>query len=536
MKLIFVTWGMVSGLWKGITVSSIAKLLKSSWIKVWVIKMDPYLQVDAWTMSPYEHGEVFVTKDWWETDLDLWNYERFLWDSLSKKNNITTWSIYLNVINKEREGKYLGETVQIIPHITGEIKSNILELAKSNDITIVEVWWTVWDIESLPFLEAIREFKRDIWRENIFYIHLCLLLRLDFSWEVKTKPIQHTVAKLREYWIQPNMLICRTKYSIDTKIMDKISMMCDIDIKNIIEWKNVDTIYKVPEKFKTQKVDRIILDYFGYKNKKSDLSNWNKLVSKIVNPKKEITISIIWKYIEFEDTYKSIIESFIHAWALLETKVNINWVDSELLENEFYEDKLNELKKDSKLDAILIPWWFWVRWVEWMINASKFARVNKIPYLGICLWMQVAVIEYARNVSNLKNANSAEFNNNSKYKVIDIMKTQKRVKNKWWTMRLWNYEAILKKWSLVKKLYKKSEVVERHRHRFEVNPLYIKDLEKSWLIISWTSKDKELVEFIELKNHPYFIGTQGHPEFKSSLEKAHPLFIWLVETGTKNKK
>lgn len=534
MKLIFVTGGTVSGLWKWVTVSSIGKLLKSSWLKIWVLKMDPYLQVDAWTMSPYEHGEVFVTKDWWETDLDLWNYERFLGTDLSKNNNITTWSIYLSVINKERQGEYLWETVQIIPHITWEIKSKITDVAKLNDITIVEVWWTVWDIESLPFLEAIREFKRDIWRENVFYIHLSLLLKLDFSWEIKTKPIQHATSKLREYWIQANMLVCRTSESISPQIIEKISIMCDIDNENIIEGKNVKSIYEVPNKLKVQKVDRIILDYFGYKKKKSDLSNWNKLVRKIIIPKKEITISIIWKYTDFSDTYKSIVESLAHAWASKETKVNINWIDSELLENEFYEDKLNKLKGESKLHAILVPWGFWNRWIEWMINWVNFARQNNIPYLWICLWMQVAVIEYARNIANLKNANSSEFDINAKHKVIDIMETQKWIQNKWWTMRLWDYDTVLKKWSLAEKLYNKNKITERHRHRFEVNPKYIKDLEKAWLTICWTSPNTKLVEFIEISTHPYFIATQAHPEFKSRLEEAHPLFLGLVKAGIKN--
>ncbi len=534
MKLIFVTWWPVSWLWKWVTVSSIAKLLKSSWLKVSVLKMDPYLQVDAWTMSPYEHWEVFVTKDWAETDLDIWNYERFLDIDLSKQNNITTWSIYLNVINKERKWEYLGKTVQIIPHITWEIKSSILEAAKDNDILIVEVWWTVWDIEALPFLESIRELKRDIWAWNVFYIHLSLLIELDFSWEIKTKPIQYSISKLREYWINANMLICRTSKKIDDKTALKISMMCDIDKKNIIEWKNVSSIYEVPKKFKDQKVDKIILDYFNYHNKKSNLSSWNKIVSKIINPSKEITISIIWKYTEYPDTYKSIIESLVHSWAKKNSKININWLDSELLENKFYEEKLSSLRENSKMDAIIIPWWFWNRWVEWMINWTNFARINNIPYLWICLWMQVAVIEYARNMINLKEAHSSEFDKKTKHKVIDIMEKQKKLKNKWWTMRLWNYEALLKKWSLAEKLYKKTNVVERHRHRFELNPKYVKDLEKAWLVICWTSKDKKLVEFIELKDHPYFIATQAHPEFKSRLENPHPLFLGLVEAALKN--
>ena len=533
MKLIFITWWTVSGLWKGITTASIAKLLQNAWLKIWVVKMDPYLQVDAWTMSPYEHGEVFITNDWWETDLDLWNYERFLWISLNKDSNITTWKVYQNVINRERTGDYLWKTVQIIPHITNEIKDNILKVAKNNDITLIEVWWTVWDIESLPFLEAIRQFKRDLWPKNVYYIHIALLLELSFSWEIKTKPIQHTIVKLREYWIQSNMLVCRTNNNIPSKLIDKISMLCDIDSENIIEWKNVPTIYDVPRKFKDQNVDKLILNYFWYKNKSSDLHDWNKLVSKILNPSKIITIWIVWKYTEFEDTYKSITEALIHAWVKYKTKVNINWIDSELLENDFFEKKLDRFISEDKLDGILIPWGFWIRGIEWMINSVNYSRINNIPLLWICLWMQVAVIEYARNVSKLDEANSVEFNENTKYKIIDIMADQINIKNKWWTMRLWSYDAILKKWSLAEKLYKSTNISERHRHRYEVNPKFHKTLKDTWLIISGTSIDKSLVEFIELDNHPYFIATQSHPEFKSSLENPHPLFLGLIKSCLK---
>ncbi len=531
MKVIFVTWWTVSGLGKWVTTASIAKLLQSTWLKIWVLKMDPYLQVDAWTMSPYEHWEVFVTDDGWETDLDLWNYERFLWTPLTQNNNTTTWKVYQSVINKERAWEYLGKTVQIIPHITNEIKDSITNIARENDITIVEVWGTVWDIEALPFLEAIRQCKRDLWANNVFYIHLSLLLKLDFSGEIKTKPIQHTIIKLREYWIQPNMLVCRTDRPLWTKLIDKISMFCDIDSNMIIEWRNVSTIYDVPEKFKTQNAEQLILDHFWYKNKKSNIDNWNELVSRIINPKKEITVWVIWKYANFDDTYKSITESLIHAWAKENTKVNINLIDSELLENEFYNNKLQDLRDKDQLDAILIPWGFWSRWVEWKIHAATFARENNIPYLWICLGMQVAVIEYARNILKLKDANSAEFNEKSKHKVIDIMESQKKIKKKGGTMRLWAYEAILKKWSLAEKLYCSNKISERHRHRFEVNPEYVSKLKKSWLTISWTSPDKSLVEFIELEDHPYFIATQSHPEFKSSLENPHVLFVWLIESA-----
>lgn len=532
MKLIFITGWTVSGLGKWVTTASIAKLLQSSWLKIWVIKMDPYLQVDAWTMSPYEHWEVFVTQDGWETDLDLWNYERFLWIWLSKNHNITTWKVYQNVINKERAWEYCWKTVQIIPHITDEIKDNIYNIWSDNDITLIEVWGTVWDIESLPFLEAIRQCKRDIWKENVYYIHITLLLTLDFSWEVKTKPIQHSVVKLREYGIQPDMLVCRTSSSISNKLLEKISMLCDIDKENIIEWKNVSTIYEVPEKFKIQNLDKIILNYFWYK-KYSDIKQWNKLVSKIIHPKKKVVIWIIWKYVEFWDTYKSITEALIHTWASLEVKIDINWIDSDLLENDFYTDRLGEYVIQEKLDAILIPWGFWNRWVEWMIHATKYARENNIPFLWICLWMQVAVLEYARNVCGLPNAQSQEMDYNTKEPVIHIMEEQKNIKNLWGTLRVWWYSAILKNNSLAHKLYKKTEISERHRHRYEVNWEYHDILIKNWLILSWLSPDKKLVEFIELKNHSYFIATQVHPEFTSSLEQPHPLFLWLINSINK---
>jgi len=540
MKIIFVTGWTVSGLGKWIVTASIAKLMQSSGLKIGVLKIDPYLQVDAGTMSPYEHWECYVTDDWWETDLDLGNYERFLGISLKKQNNVTTGQVYLNVIQKERAGEYLGQTVQIIPHITNEIKERITNVAKNNDITIVEVGWTVWDIEGQPFLEAIRQLKRDLWRENVFYIHLALLLELTFSWEIKTKPIQHSVIKLREYGIFPDMLICRTGKEMDEKTKNKISMLCDIDKNKVIEGKNVSTIYEVPEKLRQQNVWEVILKHFWFKNK-TCLESWNKRVEKIKNPKKQVNILLIWKYTKFDDTYKSVLEAFVHTGASLETKVNI-----ELLESDEIEKNKNILK-EKKFDWIIVPWGFGGRWIEWMIETVKFARENKIPFLGICLWMQVVVIEYARNVCGLKNANSREFDENTEYKVIDIMENQRNITKKWWTMRLGSYEAVLEKGSLVEKLYETSPLApllkgegddsivisERHRHRYEVNPEFHEILEKNWLKISWKSPDGKLVEFIEIPNHPYFVATQAHPEFKSSLEKPHPLFVWLVENSLK---
>ena len=525
-KIIFVTWWTVSGLGKWVVTASIAKLMQGSELKIGVLKMDPYLQVDAGTMSPYEHWECYVTDDWWETDLDLGNYERFLGISLKKENNITTWQVYLNVIKKERAWEYLGQTVQIIPHITNEIKDRILNVAQNYDITIVEVWWTVWDIESAPFLEAIRQFKRDLWRENVFYVHLALLLELTFSWEIKTKPIQHTIIKLREYWISADMLVCRTWKDMDEKIKDKISMLCDIDKDKVIEWRNVPTIYEVPEKLREQNVWNIVLRHFWFNNK-ACLNHWNKRVEKIKSPRREVNILLVWKYTKFDDTYKSVLEAFVHSWASLETKVNISFLESEDIENN------KEILQENNFDWIIIPWWFGGRWIEGMIETVKFVRENKIPFLWICLWMQVAVIEYARNICNLKNANSSEFDEKSKFKVIDIMENQKNIEDKWWTMRLGAYDAILKEGSFIEKLYWKNKISERHRHRYEVNPNFHESLEENWLVISWKSPDWKLVEFIELENHPYFVATQAHPEFKSSLEKPHVLFVGLVKNCLK---
>lgn len=534
MKLIFVTGWAISWIGKWITASSIWKIIKSAWIKVWMVKMDPYLQVDAWTMSPYEHWEVFVTDDGWETDLDLWNYERFTDENLTKDSNITTWKVYLNVINKERAWDYLWQTVQIIPHITNEIKDNILKTAKNYKITIVEVGWTVWDIESQPFLESIRQLKNELWRKNVCFVHVAPLLHLSYSWETKTKLIQHSVIKLREYWILPDIIICRSDSKINSQIKEKISSSCWVEVKNVIDAINVKSIYQVPENFKSQNLDKILFEHFKISWKKADLKKWNKLVDKIINPKEEVKIAVIWKYVEFEDTYKSINESLIHAWVANDIKINAMWISSE--NKEELKNKLIELIEKKEIHGILVPGWFWERWVEWKIYASKFARENKIPFLGICLGLQIAVIDFARNVCNIKDANSTEFEAKCKNPVIDFMEAQKKITAKWWTMRLGSYDAVLKKWTLAYSLYQKKEISERHRHRYEVNNKYIEKLEKNWLIFSWLSPDKKLVEFIELNNHPYFIATQAHPEFKSRLENPHPLFVWLVRASVLHKK
>jgi len=555
MKIIFVTGWAISGLGKGVTSSSIWRLIKSAWKSVGMIKMDPYLQIDAGTMSPYEHGEVFVTQDWGECDLDIWNYERFTDENLAKINNITTWKVYQAVINREREGWYLGKTVQIVPHITNEIKDQITEVAKKYDFTIVEVGGTVWDIESAPFLEAIRQMRKDLGENNIFYMIVAPLLHLNYSWEVKTKLVQSSVSELRKCWIVPDAIICRTEVELEEEIKDKLSRTCDVMPEAIIEAKNVDTIYQVPKYFDNQNLLQLIWNKLGISEFKSDLWEWNKLVDKITNSKKQVNIWVVGKYTAFQDTYKSISESFIHAWVANDCKVNLVWIDAEEIEKENkkvgYAGLHTLQNKFKNISWVLIPGWFWNRWVEWKILTVQYLRENNIPFLGICLWLQVAVIESARNKCGLLDANSLEFNPDSSDLVIDLMEEQKSITTKWWTMRLWSYETILQKWSLADKLYKENLIIphpsgapfntkesnwnliitERHRHRFEVNPKYHEILENNWLTISGKAPDRDLTEFIEIKDHKFFIATQAHPEFKSRLEKPHPLFVGLVRAS-----
>ena len=529
MKFIFVTWWVVSGLWKWISAASIWRILKSAWYNINMVKMDPYLQVDAGTMSPYEHWEVFVTDDWAETDLDMGHYERFTNINLSWKNNITTWKLYWSIIQKERRWDFLWQTVQIIPHVTNEIKAQLIQLAKNTDTTIVEIWWTVGDIEVPPFLEAIRQLKEDIWKENVLYVHVAPLLYLPFSWEIKTKPIQHSIRDLRSVGIHADIIICRTQVPMDESIKRKISLLGWIEEEWIIEAIDAKTIYEVPLLFEKQNLWKIIQKKLWLSYKKSDLTNWKKLVDKIKNPQKQVTVAIAGKYARFKDAYMSLTEALVHAWAVNNVKVNINWLQTDDFEGNDYESKLKKLHKNWQIDWIIVPWWFGTRWIEWKINIANFARKNNIPFLGICLWLQVAVIEFARNVCWLTKANSTEFDIQTPYPVIDFIPDQINIENKWWTMRLGSYKAVLKKWTKIYNIYnKQKEVFERHRHRYEVNPKFHKILQKNWLILSGTSSDWKLVEFIELPNHKYFVATQAHPEFKSRLDSPHPLFDGLV--------
>ncbi|MBW9223754.1 CTP synthase (glutamine hydrolyzing) [Methanothermococcus sp. SCGC AD-155-E23] len=548
MKYIFITGGVVSSLGKGITASSIGRLLKARNFKVNMVKIDPYLQIDAGTMSPYEHGEVFVTDDGGETDLDIGNYERFIDVSLRADNNITAGKVYKTVLEKERRGDYLGKTVQVIPHITDEIKERIRRLGEGYDITIVEIGGTVGDIESLPFLEAIRQFKKDVGKDNVLYIHVSLLPYLKTTGEVKTKPTQHSVKELRSIGIQPDILVCRTEVPIGEKIREKLALFCDVDKEAVIEARDARTIYEVPLNLEKEGLGNLIVKKLKltevYRKKygedvkrvfEPDLSQWRAIVDRIINPLHEITVAIVGKYVKLRDAYISIIEALVHAGAKNDTRVNIKWVNAEELETKNYIDILDSYRENGELDGILVPGGFGERGVNGKINAIRYAREKKIPFLGICLGMQCAVIEYARNVCNLEGAHSTEFDKDTPHPVVDLLPDQVNLKEKGGTMRLGAYPAILKEGTLTYSLYGKKKVYERHRHRYEVNPKYHEILESHGLIISGTSPDGKLAEFIELRDHPFFVATQGHPEFKSRPNRPHPLFDGFVRTILQNK-
>ncbi|CAB3287934.1 CTP synthetase [Methanocaldococcus lauensis] len=535
MKFIFITGGVISSLGKGITAASLGRLLKARGFKVNMVKIDPYLQIDAGTMSPYEHGEVFVTEDGGETDLDLGHYERFIDENLTKHNNITTGKIYWSVLTKERRGEYLGKTVQVIPHITNEIKDWIKKLGENYDITIVEIGGTVGDIESLPFLEAIRQFKKDVGKENVLYIHVSLLPYIKAAGELKTKPTQHSVKELRSIGIQPDILICRTEYPISSKIKEKLSLFCDVDKEAVIEARDAKTIYEVPLNLEKEGLGKLVTKKLNLPDREPNLEDWRKFVDRVINPLNEVVIAVVGKYVELKDAYLSINEALIHAGAKNDTRVNINWIHSERLECEEFEEILDKYRENNQLDGILVPGGFGDRGVEGKINVIKYTRENDIPFLGICMGMQCAVIEFARNVCGLEGANSTEFDENTKYPVVDLLPEQKEIDAKGGTMRLGAYPAILKEGTLVHRLYKKTEVYERHRHRYEVNPEYHEILENYGLTISGKSPDGRLAEFIEIDKNRYFVATQAHPEFKSRPNKPHPLFDGLVRAALGEK-
>ncbi|MDD5084469.1 MAG: CTP synthase [Candidatus Omnitrophica bacterium] len=526
-KYIFVTGGVISSLGKGIASASIGKILESRGLKVALMKLDPYINVDPGTMNPYQHGEVYVTEDGAETDLDLGHYERFTSAHTSKFNNVTTGQIYNRVISKERRGDYLGKTIQVIPHVTDAIKGKIKECQKVSkaDIVIVEIGGTVGDIESLPFLEAARQFRLDMGYDNVFYVHLTLVPYIKAAGEVKTKPTQHSVGTLREIGIIPDALICRTEKPLSDSVKEKISLFCNVKKEAVIESPDMDSIYQIPLVFKKQILDEIILSHFKLICKFSDLKEWERnVVNKVLNPKNKVTVAVIGKYIELQDAYKSIYEALIHAGIYNDAKVEIRRLDSESLEKREAEKILRDVS------GILVPGGFGYRGIEGKIRAIKFARLNKIPFLGLCLGMQCAVIEFARNVCNLKGANSAEFKK-TKYPVIDLLETQKKVKDLGGTMRLGAYPCKIREKSLASGVYGRGLVYERHRHRYEFNNKYRKLFEKKGMVFSGVYQKKNLVEIVELKGHPYFIAVQFHPEFKSKPDEAHPLFREFIKAA-----
>lgn len=520
-KYIFITGGVVSSLGKGISCASIGKLLESRGLKVTLIKCDPYINVDPGTMNPYQHGEVYVTEDGAETDLDLGHYERFTNAKLTKDNNITTGKIYYSVISKERRGDYLGKTVQIIPHITNEIKENIKRVAYGQriDVVIVEIGGTVGDIEGLPFLEAIRQLKLELGKTYAINIHVTLVPYIKSAGEIKTKPTQHSVGTLREIGIIPDVIICRTEKRLSREAKEKIGLFCNVDKEAVIPAVDVKSIYEVPVSFEKAGLDTLILQLLNLKCEERDLSEWkNSVVKKLKYPKNEVQIAVIGKYITLQDAYKSIYEALTHGAIANEARLIVKRVDSEDIEKNGAERYLKNVK------GILIPGGFGSRGIEGKIKAIKFARENNIPFLGICLGMQTAVIEFARNVCNLKKANSTEFDEHTKYPVISLLQEQKKVKTKGATMRLGSYRCRLKKASSAYSAYKKEKIFERHRHRYEFNNSYREVMEKNGMIFSGIYPTRNLVEIIELKDHPWFVACQFHPEFKSKPDRAHPLF------------
>ena len=537
-KYIFITGGVTSSLGKGLASASLASLLQSRGLKVHLKKLDPYLNIDPGTMSPYQHGEVFVTDDGAETDLDLGHYERFTGVPTRKNDNITSGKIFSNVLTKERRGDYLGATVQIIPHVTNEIKEFVLNNTKNDDVVLCEIGGTVGDIEGLPFLEAIRQLRNDLGKEKTLFVHLTLVPYLESSREFKTKPTQHSVKELLGLGIQPDILMCRCERTLPDDSKKKIALFCNVNNNCVIPAINVNNIYEVPRNLHKYGLDKEVCNFFKLKTKKPDLKKWEVIEKRISNPEGEVTIGLVGKYNTLEDSYKSLVEALIHGSISNNVKLNIEWLDSEIFEKKIKIDTLN------KINGILIPGGFGIRGTQGKINAANYARLNNVPYFGICLGMQIAVIEAARNLLGLKNADSTEFAK-TKDPVIGIMsewikknKTIKRSVNgdMGGTMRLGAYECLLKKKSKIFNIYKKSKISERHRHRYEVNLNYLKKLEKCGLKFSGLSPDGSLPEILELENHPWFIGVQFHPELKSKPFDPHPLFVSFIEAAVKRSR
>ena len=529
-KYIFVTGGVCSSLGKGVTATSIGNLLENRGLGIRMIKIDPYLNVDAGTMSPYQHGEVYVTDDGTETDLDLGNYARFTKAPLSKLNSITTGQIYQEVIKKEREGRYLGRTVQVIPHITDEIKKRIFLASDGDDVdvTIIEVGGTVGDIESIPFLEAARQFIHDLGKENILFVHLTLIPEVAGG-ELKTKPTQHSVNKLREIGIQPDVLVCRSPEFLEKDMISKISLFTNVEENSIISAYDVKTsVYEVPLIFHAQNLDNIVLDKLKLESSKTDLREWSAIVEILKTSKKITNIGIVGKYIDLNDSYKSIYESIYHGGIANKTKINFVKIDAEELEKTIDKDSIFK-----KIDGVLIPGGFGQRGINGMVEAVKFSRENNIPCLGICLGMQIMVIEYARNVLGLKSADSTEFTPETEHPVISLLEEQKGLRTMGGTMRLGKSKSILIKGTNIHSIYGNTEIWERHRHRYEVSSDYVEELKKSGLIIGAYTPENKLVEAVEWSNHPWSIGVQFHPEFISTPVTPHPLFIDFIKASIK---
>lgn len=531
-KYIFITGGVTSSLGKGIIAASLGKLLQSRGLSVTIQKFDPYLNIDPGTLNPYEHGECYVTEDGAETDLDLGHYERFLNVETSQSNNITTGRIYNNVITRERKGEFLGKTVQVIPHITDEIKSNFYKLGQDGkyDVVITEIGGCVGDIESLPFIEAVRQARWDLGPGNFLVVHLTLIPYLKAAKELKTKPTQHSVKQLLEAGIQPDILVCRTEHPLPQDVKRKLALFCNVQLDSVIEAMDAESIYDVPLLMKKEKLDERVLSKLNLKPKaKLDLKDWKDFLGRLKNPTAEVTIGLIGKYVSLPDAYKSIIESFTHASAASECKVNLVLLSSEEINNDNYSSKL------KSLDGILVAPGFGERGFEGKVATVKYARENKIPFLGICLGMQVAVIEFARNVLGLEHANSTEMDPTTPHPVIALMEDQKKIDQMGGTMRLGSYACDLKKGSKAALAYGKTKIQERHRHRYEFNNAYLDQLEAKGMLASGKNPETGLVEIVELQNHPWFVGVQFHPEYKSTVLKPQPLFVNFIQAALDKK-
>lgn len=524
-RYVFVTGGVVSSLGKGIIAASLGRLLRARGLSATIVKLDPYLNVDPGTMSPYQHGEVFVTEDGAETDLDLGHYERFINVDLSRMNNVTAGSIYKSVLEKERRGDYLGGTVQMIPHVTNEIKGFIRKAAQQSqaEVVIVEVGGTVGDIESLIFLEGIRQMRKDVGRDNVCYIHATIVPNLKATNELKTKPTQHSVDTLRSRGIQPDIIVCRTERTLSSSIREKLSLFTDVDINAVIQCKDAQYLYEVPIFLEQEGLADRVLERLHLPNTPPNLTEWKELVERIKRPTKAVTVAIVGKYVMLSDAYISVVESLKHAGGKLASIVNIKWVLSEDIEQHGTQEYL------SDVDGIIVPGGFGDRGIEGMIQAIEYARVNKIPYLGLCLGMQTAVIEFARHVANMPGAHSTEFDLHTRYPVIDLMPDQHNVVMKGGTMRLGRYPCILQSGSKAAQAYGQEQIWERHRHRYEVNNEHREALAAAGIIFCGLSPDGKLVEMIELPDHPFFVGSQFHPELKSRPDNPHPLFVGLVD-------